>query len=156
MSTSHGNLLCLLADLQLSGWCAANLVMGGHASPLTRRSCSIGRPRCPWIGARHGGRGAGRSRLIPRRISTNKPSRDRDLGQLECDVAAMTDHLCSNLDQLLPQSGQGPVRSLLWAGTTFGKGHFLPSGASPRHVRSWSLTGRNQLKSGHRRRDVRV
>ena len=50
------------------GRCAANLVTGEHTSTLTRFSSSAGRPRCFSTGARHGGNGAGRSRLMRRRI----------------------------------------------------------------------------------------
>jgi len=35
--------------------------------------------------------------------------RHRNLGQLERDIAAMADHLGSDLDQFLPQRGQRPV-----------------------------------------------
>ncbi len=35
-----------------------------------------------------------------------------DFGQLERDVPAMADHLGTDLDQLLPQRGQGPVLDL--------------------------------------------
>ncbi len=40
--------------------------------------------------------------------------RHRHLGQLEGDVPAMAGNPSSNLDQLLPQRGQGPVLDLLW------------------------------------------
>ena len=39
--------------------------------------------------------------------------RHRHLGQLEGDVAAMADHLGTDLHQLLPQRGQRPVLHLL-------------------------------------------
>ena len=37
-------------------------------------------------------------------------TRDRDLGQLEPDVAGVADHLRADLDQPVPQGGQRPVK----------------------------------------------
>ena len=36
-------------------------------------------------------------------------TRHRHLGHLKSDVLGMPNHLCSDLDQLLPQRGQRPV-----------------------------------------------
>ena len=39
-------------------------------------------------------------------------ARHGDLGHLEDEVAAVRDYLCANLDHLLPQRGQRPLRNL--------------------------------------------
>ena len=46
----------------------------------------------------------------PPQYLPEQPCRYRNLGQLEGDVAAVADHLCADLDQLLPQRRQRPVR----------------------------------------------
>ncbi len=75
--------------------------MGGYASTLMRFGSSAGRPRYFWIEARHGGKGAGRSRSIRRRISANEFG-DGDLRHLESDVTAVVHDLGADLDELLP------------------------------------------------------
>ncbi len=45
--------------------------MGGRTSTLTRRNSSVGRSGCFWIKAHHGGKGAGRSPSMRRRIFRN-------------------------------------------------------------------------------------
>ena len=41
---------------------------------------------------------------------------DRDLGELEGDIATVANHLGTDFDQLLPQRGQRPVVDLLRQG----------------------------------------
>jgi len=52
----------------------------------------------------------------PRQDLTEHPARHRDFGHLEGDIAAVADHLCADLDQLLPQRRQRPVRNRSWQG----------------------------------------
>ncbi len=53
--------------------CSRGLSGKGVVDAAGRREPDVaGRPGCFWIEARHGGKGAGRSRSIRRRISTNR------------------------------------------------------------------------------------
>jgi hypothetical protein len=59
--------------LQANGWCAAKLVTGEHTSTVARHSFPVGRSGISWIEICHGGKGAGRSPSMRRRIFRNKP-----------------------------------------------------------------------------------
>ncbi len=66
----------------------------------------------PLIGWRDG-RGPRSQAVDQSQNFREEPPWDRHFGKLECDVPAMPDHFCADLDQLLAQRGQRPVLDLL-------------------------------------------